>query len=512
MKLNKLFLGTLAVVLTACSPSFLDVEPNGSTVTQEQYDNNPKSLDAHLLGLYRLMDIGMTDSHDSYGQKSNDIYSDVLSGDAAIKNPYLLYDYYAEVWRLNNSTAQFNNYEVWAFYYKIIKNANVVIRNAKKLKIKNTDDEKAQRHYLGQALAMRAYSYFNLAVFYGKANDQLGTGNGLDDDCCPVYNEEVPDTLPVQLSSLREVYNFIQTDLDTAIVYLQDYQRTTKTNIDLDVAKLLLASAMLQRGVYDDNATIFTKARDLAIDVINGGKFSMLGLDEVTTNGFNNINTPSWMWGKDITAETTGMLKSFWGRIDIFTYSYAFGPYCVQVDARLYEDNKIIYPNDVRFYWWDVTYKGQLSQKDQDNYKYAPLWKFYTPARDLDNLDRAWLNDILYMRIEEAYLVAAEAAYRLKDFTNASKYLQELLENRDPVTAATITTITNASDFEHLLQFNWRVEMWGEGRGLRTLKRFGNNCDRGSNHYNTQKTSVPTSVYFTFSLPNSEYVLNPYAH
>ena len=514
MKFNKLFFGLLAVIiLTACSESFFLRNSNGAVVTQEVYDANAKSLDAHLLGLYELMTASMiSDRHDVYGQKSNDIYTDILCSDAAIKKPYLSNDGQAELMQFHYSTSGFNQYQCWNFYYKIIKNTNIVIRNVRTLIANNAIDETLSRHYLGQAMAMRAYAYFNLAVLYGatpKSPKDKKNLEPLEQKCLPFYDETVSDTLPVGLSSLGEVYEKIQIDLENAVEYLKDYVRPTKTNIDVDVARVLLASAMLQRGVYDDDNSYFIAARDAAIEVINGNNFAILDSTNLTTTGFTDIGSKSWMWGQDVSAETTGALRSFWGRVDIFTYSYAFGGYHVQIDQYLFDDIKTNHPNDKRLKWWDVS-QTNWNTSDQDLYKYAPIWKFYHSARDFNNPDKAWLSDILYMRVEEAYLIAAEAAKRAGDDANASYYLKELVSQRDPVIAAGITA--GSTDLLDLIKYNWRVEMWLEGRGLRTFKRFGeSNKGRGTNHFRDSTDPVnPMSPQYTFELPNSEKVLNPY--
>ena len=40
--------------------------------------------------------------------------------------------------------------------------------------------------------------------------------------------------------------------------------------------------------------------------------------------GFNDVYTPGWMWGIDLTSDTGLGLVSWWGQMDVFTYSYAW--------------------------------------------------------------------------------------------------------------------------------------------------------------------------------------------
>ena len=69
----------------------------------------------------------------------------------------------------------------------------------------------------------------------------------------------------------------------------------------------------------------------------------------------------------------------------------------------------------------------------------------------------------------------------------------------------------NESDLEKQLCFNWRVEMWGEGRALMTFKRFGQiaNKKRGTNHYYKSSTEQSfNDISLVFQLPYNEYAYN----
>ena len=128
----------------------------------------------------------------------------------------------------------------------------------------------------------------------------------------------------------------------------------------------------------------------------------------------------------------------------------------------------------------------------------------------LEGVDRDWLNDIVYMRVEEAHLLAAEAAFRADNLSEAQRILSEFLAQRDTTAAEAVKTM-NKSDFERQLCFNWRVEMWGEGRGLLTFKRFGQvaNKKRGNNHYYKSDTEQTfADIALTYQLPYSEYAYN----
>jgi hypothetical protein len=62
------------------------------------------------------------------------------------------------------------------------------------------------------------------------------------------------------------------------------------------------------------------------------------------------------------------------------------------------------------------------------------------------------------------------------------------------------------------LYLNWRVELWGEGRGLLTFKRFGSDMPdkmRGDNHYYySEQVMSYADASVTFTLPSSEFAYN----
>ena len=60
--------------------------------------------------------------------------------------------------------------------------------------------------------------------------------------------------------------------------------------------------------------------------------------------------------------------------------------------------------------------------------------------------------------------------------------------------------------------YNWRVELWGEGRGLQTFRRWGKEVERGDNHmYKSRSSMSPFQPGITtFEIPTGETMYNPY--
>ena len=505
MNTNKIFGIAVAVILTGmlagCS---LDAnEPQGSTVTQRQYEDNMFSSEAHIRGLYKIM-IEYSD-HDEFGQKSIDIKTDMISSDMALTN--VIYGWFADCGRLQASHANsyFTHY-VWNYYYTIIKNCNLIIAtkgDAERLENPTTMEEQIKANYIGQAYAMRGLSYYSLSYYYSHNQKATVADNLLVNKCVPIYDENTSDVEAQQLATVEQVLNQAEGDLVSAITYLKNYNRESLTMIDKDVAKTMLAYLYLYRarlygraeGNETEKNTDANDALTLCDEVIATGKYPILPFAEVTTTGFNSVSSKNWMWGQDITAETATGLGTFWGQVDIYTYSYAWAGDVKAIDNNLYADLKK-HTTDERIKWWT------------ESNKLAPTGKFYDSAKKLGG-DRLWLNDIVFMRSEELYLIAAEAAYIKQDYTAAQSYLKVLLEQRDPARAAALPA--NA-DIEDEIYFNWRIEMWGEGKAYFTMQRFDKSRTRGSNHYyyNSGEVIAAYDERVCFEIPSTEIKYNPH--
>lgn len=483
--------GLTALSLASCSESFLDREPAGNYITDEQLKEtmkwNVNVLLGEMQGVTRnmvRMGSGGTDNHDDFGQKSIDIATDIMAGDIVF--PYEnSYGWFLADALLNNTTYTADrSYMLWRYYYRVINSANVIIDTAG-----GTDAEvegATEKMYFAVAKTVRAHSYFNLVTFYGKNYDEAK-----DKKLLPVYDKQVEVYGAPQ--TVDSVYNFIIKDLNSAITNYEEAaaEGVVPTDIsmpDISVAYTVLAYVQLQKG----NNAAAVNAANMALQYSN--------LEPLSGNnlyfGFNTVNNNDWMWGVDITAETTGGLATFWGMMDIFTYSYTYaGDYKV-INSDLYDQ---IPQTDARKIWFSA---------DID---LLPINKFFDNGRAVAG-DASWVNDIHFMRIEEPVLIMAEAAAREGDLTTARQALAYLLSGRDANKAAAVETMSQDELLDEIY-FNWRVEFWGEGKSLLTLKRFKKSMVRPANDYYKDLTqSAPISyddTRLTFAIPQSELQNNP---
>src|SRR5690606_37353566 len=154
-----------ALLFASCEDDFLDTIPSefiSSDKIDEVTQINPNIQEGTVRGLYATMitaGSGGTTQHDDFGQKSWDIYMDMLSSDMVLAaSNYGWYSGIAEMQATIDYTAN-ENYMPWRYYYRIILSANNIISGLGGNDVIPETDE--GKYNMGQAKAMRAHSYFN---------------------------------------------------------------------------------------------------------------------------------------------------------------------------------------------------------------------------------------------------------------------------------------------------------------------------------------------------------------
>lgn len=492
----------LSVVLTivGCEDDFLDKTPtefvsaDDVAKTGEVY---PEILEGTLRGVYAMMyttGTGGTTAHEDFGQKGYDVFSDFLSGDLALtQNSYNRYSSIAQLLVTTDFTFTAGNYQTWRYYYRIIGSVNSIIAASGGNDAVITEENK---YTLGQAKALRAYAYFYLTQFYIPEYTP-------DSKVLPLFIEDTQG-VALEQSRTEDVYNQMIDDLTASIDLLDDFSRTEKYQIDGNIAKGLLAYVYASMSTSEANL----KALDLAEEVIAGtgaplttyNQVSYAAVEGNTEGGFNNIATPSWLWGVDITLDAGLDLISWWGQMDIFTYSYQSAGDYKGIDKGLYDQ---IDSNDIR--------KTQFLGDENSELYLIPYNKFYNNGRQRDG-QRNIEDDYIYMRIDEFYLLSAEMSAKEGMDVEARNRLKELLSER----------FENASDYAYIdslsgqdlvdeIYLQTRIELWGEGKSYLALKRNKGTVVRGSNHlYEVGVPMLYNDDRLTFEIPQSEVQNNPF--
>ena len=469
------------ILIWGCSKDFLDVEPS-DRLSAEQVaraaEFNPDVVKGGVSGLYQLMyleDTGGIGGDYDFGQKGMDIFTDMLSADIAhSKTDYGWYSTFSSL----QSTVDFTdnaNYMAWRYYYRIIRTANTIIGTLGGNEAIPELEE--NRHFMGQAKAMRAYAYFYLVQLFTDRYDP-------SQEILPLYLEPLVEALPK--STTEEIYAQIYDDLNTALDFLSNFSRNLKSEINSDVVKLLIAYA------YASEDKNWDKVKTLTKEVIDSGNYTLLTKAEAL-NGMNFITSPGWIWGSDITIADGISLNSFYSQMDYFTYGYASVGNNKSIDETLY--NQI--PNDdVRKEWF--------TEPELINWR-----KYYDPARVWDG-QRPVVTDVHYMRIAEVYLLHAEASIKAdNDTASASNALKAILNERvDDSSYIDLLTPTQLLN-EIILQT--RIELWAEGKSYLLKRRNKMDIVRGNNHLIFVGEVMPyDDNRLSFEIPQSEIQNNPF--
>lgn len=499
-----LLTGFVALGASSCSSSFLDQEPS-LYVTPEQLSKsaqwNPNILLGQTAGSAQLVFDAQTtaNAHDDFGQKAFDIAFDVLSGDMEVSRTWGRLFRNVSLLEAHLSTNLEYTYRPWRLYYKIIFSANSTIS------LLGTDEYSqlpstataSQKYYWGMSKALRAYAYFYLAQYYAKPYDEAANELVL-----PIYRLTTATAAPK--SSLKDVYDLIIKDFTEGRQAIADskIQRTAKSDMNDDVATAYLAYAYLQKGDY---ANAYTESMKL----VNNSAYSLIPASDLTTNGFNNVSNPEFIWAIDITRDNTTSLLTYFSHVDVYTYGYAFVGSYKHINANLQAQ---IPATDLRGKWFS---KGDSAVNDQGVKSLLPdglpIRKFFSATNTAKVLgqDRTWLNDIHLMRLAEMYLVAAEAAARQGNDTQAKTLLKTLMAQR--VNSADISAVNteidalSSADLLERIYYNWRVELWGEGRSLMTMKRFKKSVARTArSQYFVGESISYSDPRLTYQIPQRE--------
>ena len=223
------------------------------------------------------------------------------------------------------------------------------------------------------------------------------------------------------------------------------------------------------------------QAAEYAQFVITAGQAMPYTMEEVSCPTFADINHSAWLWGID-TEETdrvvTTEICNWPSHMGTFSYGYAQMNTWRRVSKSLYN---AIPSTDVRKGWFlDVTRSSKNLNNEQADYvadygvpAYTQV-KFAPYGGELGTDINA--NDIPLMRIEEIYLILAEAQAMTGKIAEAAKTLNTFVATyRD---AAYNCTATTAEGLVDAVWMQRRIELWGEGHSYFDLMRLNKGVDR----------------------------------
>lgn len=489
MKKTKIIFITAALLsAVSCQESF-NVEDTGNfsgSQAANLVEEDPAFLNSYIQGLYSYMVTYGNynyDGHDNFGFLSCTMVTDFMCHDIVLAG--------SQNWGWFDYTYQYNGadyvrcYQQWANYFTLINNSNEIINF---FETGQDPEDITLRGYLGQAYAMRAMCYTYLLQLFQDpvtSDGQLNT-EGLTVPISYAIRDGV-DTETANVRSGRNtmatVMEHIEFNIEESLKLLEGYQRATKNEIDYSVAQGIAARYYL-----------LTRQWDKAAAAANAARQGYALMDQTRLKaGFMEIEDAEVMWGFNQTTETQTAYASFFSNMSNDCEGYAgLDQPSKCIDRSLYDQ---IPNSDYR--------KSLFNGPDGDpSAEMAGAKRGYASRKF--GYDSQWLQDYIYMRAAEMYLIEAESYARLGD-GNASSVMADFMAMRDPAWAG------GASVDDILLQR--RIELWGEGFEFYDLRRNGLGSTRsyeGTNHPAEGQIDVPAhDTRWRYQIPTSELEQNP---
>ncbi|MCH5240479.1 MAG: RagB/SusD family nutrient uptake outer membrane protein [Muribaculaceae bacterium] len=519
--MNKIYIISsilLAGFMTSCYD--LDTAPMSNVITENQrdeiFEKDPASLDALSSGVYynyKGFEL-CTGSMYDFGYPGLMLQLDSRTADflSANADDYGWFASPAEY--LDNTSSNGYNIIRWRLPYNTIYTANQVLSN---IDPETTDD--LLKNYRAQAYGNRAFSYWVLAQLF-----QFTYVGNEDKMCVPIITEKNEEEVTMNgapRAAVKDVYELILSDLNTGIELMtgNSTTRSDKRYIDINVLYGLRARVYLTMQQYANAAADAQR-------VIDSKAFTPLSAREALLPGFIDINSPNWMWGIYIATEDVYGLYTLSGMMGSYTYGYAYAGMWKCINSNLFSQ---INDNDARKLWW-ISPNGTsnamyYTAADGDAVAYLQengfppyaVTKFAPYGNVLGQSNNE--ADIPLMRIEEMYLILAEAQGLGGDLAAGKTTLENFVNNYRWLARSNPyrSTSTNADEFIDEVWFQRRVELWGEGLSYFDILRLKKPVDRTNSNWSNQDYGMEPYVYYIepdnpvliMQIPQSEIDNNP---
>lgn len=493
MKTYKHIFSLAAVCLSAFSfTGCIDETEPTSGVIKEQLEGNASAVEALVKGIPATLNTRyFTDTRRDWAfgfgalMHIRDIYTQDLA--AQDEQGYQQYYYFGRN-EYQGRDYVFCQYP-WNFYNKIISTSNSVINSI--------DPEGANASglgFLGASLCFRAMCYLDMARCYeflpSDAYPEAVNADGKDITGLTVpiltgleTEDEIRNNPRV---SREDMFEFIHTDLENAIKYMEHMSGNDKTLPHLDCAYGLMARLYMWVEDYE-NAEKYAR---LAIDAADTTPISK---DDAmnTTTGFNDIS--KWMWGSTVTKEALYSNLANWTALivneSVFGYCGPDGGCANCLDAAMY---KRLSDTD----WRKLMYKapagsaldGQNVYIDDELGAALPDYaatKFRPGGGELNSYSVACATSYPLMRVEEMYFIEIEAAAH-QDAARGKQMLETFMKTyRDPQYTC---LVSEQNQVVEETVFQKRIELWGEGQSFFDVKRLNLPVTRGYEGTNHQES------------------------
>lgn len=476
----------VGVLAVGCND--LDTEPLGGTITSAQKEqvlaDNPDMAEAGVNALPAGLRLyGYNSSlygkslHNDFGFPSMALGLDSRGTD--LIGPNTGYNWYsAQASFADWGGTYFANLIYWNTCYSLIKSANTVASTI----TPDTDNPELQ-YFLGQSLCYRALCYYYLANMY-----QLTYAHNPDAPCVPILTPENMVDAAVNgnpRATVAQVWQQVVDDCTLAIDLLEKAAqagnvRPDKRFVDASVVYGLRARAYLTTEQW----ALAEADAQKAIQLASAQGIRPYTIAESSVPGFYKLTNPNYMWGIEQLSSMsyTQGVANFASMLCCWMPN-GYGAVCPRtISKKLYA---AIPATDSRKNWWlnengDIpatlpsAYAAYLNNELGDAGK-PPYTNVKFAAADNDPGKPNGAVDFPMMRIEEMYLILAEAQGMQSPSTGAATLQSFVKTYRNPNYSCTLTD-KNALRNEVWLQR--RIEFWGEGLSYFDIMRLQKGIDR----------------------------------
>ncbi|MFB6457627.1 RagB/SusD family nutrient uptake outer membrane protein [Chitinophaga sp. Hz27] len=475
----------LAAMLTmteSCSKSYLnDIKAENGDLTSEILFTTKSGAVNALTGIYYIL---RSENYNGYGGdpnnsgnltnrglKTDQFFFDVRGNDIIPTTSWWGNEYnWAE-----NSYGRIANgsrtLQVWDMFYKVINNANAIIKNLPGVSDASAEDK---AELSAEAAALRAYSYFWLARVYQYTYAKDPNAKGV-----PIYTE--PGISGHPRASMKDVYALIVADLENAVAKLPA-DRDKKYRINKNVAAGILAEVYQEMAMAD--ATLWQKAIDNAKTAYDG--FPLMSNASYQA-GFNDLTNEEWIWGFPVPVDQTLSYYSLFSFIDPVG-GYYRNIYINEGFVNLFSAT-------------DARKATFVPVTPNANYPYRKYQTHKYQAKE------SMSGDILVMRAAEMHLIEAEALAQQGKINEGIDALYTIQSLRDP--SYTKPAGLTKDQLIDAILLERRKELYAEiGAEFFDLKRYQRPLQRTGTHWSAVLNVPATDERWLFQLPQAEIDAN----
>lgn len=507
-----------AIVLgfSSCSEDFLQTVPTDSVSTEIALGSTDNMMLA-INGIHRAMYAQNGQISNYAGQQFMIPTAEYGASDAMHSTPGNGWHRARLQWSMHTSATRSDVEYSWFFYYNIIGSANNIINAAEAL----TMSDKLH-NVLGQAYAYRAWAYFHLVRYFGKA---YMIGNPASDLGVPIMLATEPPYQGMARNTVQEVYNQIISDLNDAMTHFKDAtSRADISHLNMNVAKGIAAQVYLTIGDWPNAAKYAKEARE-GYPLMSEAEYK---------SGFNSVNNPEWIWGSKMIQDQTAYFYSYFyytsnnfnGSQNRSNPKFMNHKLYDMMSETDYRRDLILKDCPSTLDAWDKGENaGRYASKEAHKEavaEYRTIVNNGTSHNMVPYLHIKLLQadgptispmDVILMRAAEMYLIEAEALARDGKNTQAQDVLFELVSERDSGYAKSTNTGQALVD-EILVQR--RIELFLEGhrwfdmlRNDEALDLTGSGADPDLYLDGYKQAKPSANPKWVFLIPQREIDANP---